>query len=214
MIQLVSLQMPALCRLVEDTAQIFSDAYVSEALRDAQREMGKEPDIGTALSAFASTIAPVLLGDKHKAHTMSILRTLQGETGGGADTIRDMFTLVLMDKDFGALTAAIRGHGADAVLAALYQYGVPPTMVMLSGLLETQADQREWQTYMGDMTGSLVRALYGKNASHIPLYSDIMKKKNTVTDTRSGKEIVADLAARLRKRKEKRNHEDLRNVHR
>lgn len=211
---LTSLPTPALCKVVEDAAQIFSDAYVSEALKDAQQEMGNEPAVSTALAAFASTIAPVLLGDKHKAHTMSILRALQRDTDGGANTIRDLFSLVLMDKDFTTLTAAIRCHGADAVLAALYKYGTPPTMAMLSGLLETQAEQREWQTYMGDMTGSLVRALYGKNASRIPLYSDIMKKKNTVTDTRSGKEIVEDLAAKLRKRKEKRNHEHLRNDHR
>lgn len=204
MISLTSLPTPALCKVVGDVAHIFSDAYVSEALKDAQQEMGNEPAVSTALAAFASTIAPVLLEDKHKAHTMSILRALQRDTDGGANTIRDLFSLVLMDKDFTTLTAAIRCHGADAVLAALYKYGTPPMMEMLVGLLETQAEQREWQVYMGDMTGSLVRALYGKNASRITLYSDLMKKKHTVTDSRSGKEIVADLAAKLRKRKEKR----------
>lgn len=210
---MTTLPASTLCRVVVDTAQIFSDAYVSEALGEARKQMGDSPDISSALASFASTIAPVLLGDKHKAHTMSLLRTLRRDTNGGADTIRDLFTLVMMDSDFHALAAAIRRHGEDAVLAAIYQYGTPPIMNMLTGYLETQAEQQQWQIYMGDMTGSLVRTLYGKNASRIPLYSDIMKKKNTVTDTRSGAEILEDLTAKLRKRKEKRNHENHRNDH-
>lgn len=82
MIRLVSLPTPALCRLVVDTAQLFSDAYVSEALREAQKQMGDSPDVSSALAAFASTIAPVLLGDKHKVHTMAILQTLRRDPRG------------------------------------------------------------------------------------------------------------------------------------
>lgn len=200
---LTSLSPPDLCQAVVDTAKIFSDAYVSEALREAQEQMGKDPAISTALAAFASTIAPVLLGDKHKSSTLSLLRALKGKTDGGADTIRDLFSLVLMDKEFITLAAAIRGHGEGPVLAALYKYGTPPTMDMLSSLLETQANQQHWRTYMADMLCLSVRALFGKNGSTIPLYSEIIRR-DSAKDSRSGKEILDHVKESLRKRIEKR----------
>lgn len=201
---LVSLPAPVLCQIVTDTARIFSDVRVLEAIRDTQTEMGDEPSISSALSAFSANIAPVLLGDKYKAGMLSILATLEGDTNGGAGTIRDLFSLVLLDKDFATLTAAIRKHGEERVLAVLYEYGTPLVMEMLPALLSMQDEQRTWQTYMADMTAALVCALTGKSSTNVPFYSDLTQKKNTERDSRNDKEIVADLAARLKRRKEKR----------
>lgn len=199
MISLVSLPASLLCRIVEDTSVIFSDSFVIERFREAQESMGDEPAFNSALSAFASTIAPVLLSEKYKANTISILSCLKGDTADGSGMIRDLFTLILLDKDYSALTIAIRKYGADRVIAALHRYGTPPTMSALSSLLAVQEEQREWEIYMADMTAAIVRALVGKPAEKLPFYSDMVKK--TYTDSRSGKQIVEDIIAKLKKRK-------------
>ena len=209
MIRLVSLPAKMLCNVVENTAKIFSDAFVSESLREAQEQMGDNPSMGLALAAFSENIAPVLLGDKHKAATLSILRALRGETDGGAETIRDLFSLLLMDREYATLVAAVKHHGENAVLAALYKYGTPPDMHLLAGLLDAQTEQREWRIYVGDTIAALLRAVCGKSASGIPTYSDILKRTATAYDSRSGAEIVEQLKAKFEKRKEQRNHEDL-----
>ncbi len=201
---LVSLPAPILCQIVTNTARIFSDACVLEAVRDTQTEMGDKPSMSAALSAFSANIAPLLLGEKYKADMLSILAALEGDTSEGSGTIRDLFSLVLLDKDYATLTAAIRKHGEESVLAALYEYGTPLVMDMLPALLSMQDEQRIWQAYMADMTAALVCALTGKTSTKVPFYSDLTQKKNTEHDSRNGKEIVADLAARLKKRKEKR----------
>ena len=201
---LVSLPAPVLCKIVTDTARIFSDACVLEAVRDAQKEMGDKPSMSAVLSAFSTNIAPMLLGEKYKADMLSILAALEGDTSEGSGTIRDLFSLVLLDKDYATLTAAIRKHGAESVLSALYEHGTPLVMEMLPALLSMQEEQRAWQTYMADMTAAIECALTGKTSTKVPFYSDLTKKKSPEHDSRNGKEIVADLAARLKKRKEKR----------
>ena len=201
---LVSLPAPVLCKIVTDTARIFSDACVLEAVRDAQTEMGDKPSMSTALSAFSTNIASMLLGEKYKADMLSILTALEGDTNEGSGTIRDLFSLVLLDKDYATLMAAIRKHGEESVLSALYEHGTPLVMEMLPALLSMQEEQRAWQTYMADMTAAIVCALTGKTSTKVPFYSDLTKKKSPEHDSRNGKEIVADLAARLKKRKEKR----------
>ncbi len=43
MIPIVRLPTVDLCRVVVDTAHIFSDDYVLESIREAQKAMGQEP---------------------------------------------------------------------------------------------------------------------------------------------------------------------------
>ena len=209
MIPLKKLPVRELCRVVADTAKIFNDSYVSETLKQAQQQMGDNPSVGVALAAFTANIAPVLLGDKHKASTLSILRILRGSTDGGTDTIRDLFSLLLMDQDYPALAAAVKRHGENAVLAALYKYGAPPDIHLLTGLLEAQAEQRDWRVFVADIVAALLRCMCGKNASDIPSYSSILNKTAAVYDTRTGEEILAHIMAQFEKRKEQRKHEDL-----
>ena len=110
---------------------------------------------------------------------------------------------MMIDEDYAKLASAIRGNGAESVLAILYKHGTPPIMDMLSAALHEQAEYKGWQVYMADTCVALVRTLIGKNGSKIPFYSDTVQKNSHAHDSRSGAEIVADIIAKRKKRKEK-----------
>lgn len=203
MIPIVRLPTVDLCRVVVDTAHIFSDDYVLESIREAQKAMGQDPSVGSALAAFSASIAPVLLGAKYKSSTISILHAMGGSADGGPGTVSDLFHLMMIDEDYAELASAIRRNGAESVLAILYKYGTPPVMDMLSAALHEQAEYKGWQVYMADTCVALVRTLIGKNGSKIPFYSDTVQKNSHAHDSRSGAEIVADIITKRKKRKEK-----------
>lgn len=87
-----------------------------------------------------------------------------------------------------------------AVLAALYEYGAPPTMEALSSLLEKKAEERGLLHYMATVGWSIGNALYKGN--YMPTFTDMKKGTTQNVDNRSGAEIVADIVTKLKKRKE------------
>lgn len=95
-------------------------------------------------------------------------------------------------------------YGANNVLSAVYRHGAPPTIRALAALLETEKQQRNWQSYVADVGCLLYRAWVKK--SKLPLYSETTKGSNKV-DSRSGQEIVNGLISDLRKRKATRGGE-------
>ena len=95
--------------------------------------------------------------------------------------------------------ALVRKYRPNKILAALYRYGAPPTVEALAALLEDDLEQKNWQMYVADMSCAMVKRL-SKKAS-FPFYSDLVKRSNNITDSRSGQEIVNDLIARRRKKK-------------
>ena len=78
-------------------------------------------------------------------------------------------------------------------------YGAPPSIGALKAYFAEQERQEAWRAYMADMTCSVFRVLRPK--SQMPFYSDIIRKMDAPKDSRTGHEIVQDLAKKLRKRK-------------
>ena len=85
------------------------------------------------------------------------------------------------------------------MLSALYRHGAPPSMGALAALLEKEAEQRHLMEHMAFVGWSIGKFLY--RDQYIQSYTDMTTK---VTDTRTGAQIVDDLAARFRKRIENR----------
>lgn len=197
-----SLSLCELYSVAEATGALFEDQEILEGFSAAHRAMQESTEPGAALEAFASSIAPVLLNERHKTHTFLILRTLGKDTAGDVNTIRDLFSVMLLDKDYAALAAAIRQHGVTPVLSALYKYGVPPTIRAISAFLDEEAERQRWEIYVADTCAALLRAVVGKNCPKFPSYSDLIKK--TPQDNRSGKEILESIKNTLKRRKEKR----------
>ena len=201
---MIKLSVADLCRVAVCADRIYLDSNVTDAMNKARTAIEESKSIGAPLVAFSEYLAPVLLGETHKESTLTILRDLSLDASGGPGTIRDLFTLILLDEDFANLTSAIANYGIEHVLYALYRYGVPPTMKMLSALLDVEAEQEGWQIYMAEMSVALVRAIYGKSASDLPPYSNLIKTRHKQTDSRSADKIISDLIASRKKRKEKR----------
>lgn len=96
--------------------------------------------------------------------------------------------------------ALIRKHGPNKVVSAVYRYGAPPTLKALMAAIETEEEQSLWQTYTANALCRMVHA-WSKN-SKLPYYSDLIKPKDSRTDSRSGAEIKADIV-KSRRRKQK-----------
>ena len=111
MIPIVRLPTVDLCRVVVDTAHIFSDDYVLESIREAQKAMGQDPSVGSALAAFSASIAPVLLGEKYKSSTISILHAMGGSADGGpGNGVRgDSSVLTLPDFIYSTYNSLLEG---------------------------------------------------------------------------------------------------------
>ena len=201
---MTTLAASTLCRIAVCTEKLYSDSHVTDALSKTRTAIEEKQSIGAPLVAFSEHLAPVLLGEAHKESTLTILRTLSLDANGGPGTIRDLFTLILLDEDFAVFASSIVQYGLDRVLNALYRFGPPPIMRMLPALLDVEAEQQGWQIYMAEMNAALVRAMYGKSASDLPPYSNLIKTRHKQTDSRSADKIISDLIASRKKRKEKR----------
>lgn len=69
-------------------------------------------------------------------------------------------------------------------------------MSALAALLNEQAEQEYWQTYVADATCRLVH-LWSKNC-RVPYYSTLTGRRQEQKDSRTGQEIVDDIIKRLR----------------
>lgn len=90
-------------------------------------------------------------------------------------------------------------HGASKVLSAVYRYGAPPTLSALSALLDVDAKEQEWKTYVADV-GCILVKLWSKNAKIRP-YSEMTGKYRNANDSRSSQDIIDDMIARRKKKR-------------
>lgn len=99
---------------------------------------------------------------------------------------------------FPASFALSAKFGANKICALMWMYGPPPNVKALLGFFQMQMEQERWQDYMADMSWGLIKAIRPKFSGK--MYSTI-KRSSNVQDSRTGKEIVQDLAKEFRKRK-------------
>lgn len=100
--------------------------------------------------------------------------------------------------------ALVTRHGASKVTSAIWQYGMPPSLSALKGLLEEQEKAQRWQAYMADALCHVIKMLNPK--SKMPYYTDLDKSGRN-TDSRSGREILEDVKNRLKQRRAARGGE-------
>lgn len=95
----------------------------------------------------------------------------------------------------------VRKYGPNKIKAAVYRYGAPPTIEALAALLDEDMHHEVWQTYVADASCKLVH-LWSKNCK-LPYYSSLTKEKRSVTDKRTGQEIVDSIVKRRRNKRRK-----------
>ena len=90
-------------------------------------------------------------------------------------------------------------YGPNKVIATVYRHGAPPTIGALAALLDDDARDQVWKTYVADIGCTLVKMRARK--SRISYYSEIVAKSNHTYDSRSGQEIVDSIVAKRKKRR-------------
>ncbi len=75
-----------------------------------------------------------------------------------------------------------------------------PSVHALGAVLREKDRQDQWQTYVADMSCLVVKRLSRKFDA--PLYSDTVRKNRAKVDSRSGQEIVQDVIAKWRRRRD------------
>lgn len=93
----------------------------------------------------------------------------------------------------------MRRHGANKILAAVYRNGPPPSIGALAALLDEDDQQELWERYVADAACSIIK-LWAKK-SRIPYYSDIVRRRETPYDSRSGRELVDSVRKKWRKKR-------------
>lgn len=67
-------------------------------------------------------------------------------------------------------------------------------MCALASLLHDEADRSAWRSYMADMAWMTARIGY---SDPLPLYSEIVNRRNDPVDDRSAAQIIEDLKKNL-----------------
>ena len=67
-------------------------------------------------------------------------------------------------------------------------------MVALASLLHDEAERSAWRYYVADMAWMVARIGY---CDPLPLYSEIVNRRNEPVDNRSAAEIIEDLRKKL-----------------
>lgn len=67
-------------------------------------------------------------------------------------------------------------------------------MVALASLLHDEAERSEWRYYVADMVWMTARIGY---RDQLPLYSEIVNRRNEPVDDRSAAQIIEDLRKKL-----------------
>lgn len=78
------------------------------------------------------------------------------------------------------------------VLAAIYEFGPPRRVAMLSALLMARGRELQWRRYMADMAYNAVALLFGGDPG-VPTYGAALGAR----DERSEAEVAADVLRRI-----------------
>lgn len=94
-----------LCKLAEPASNLFSDAAVTEALKEMRERAPEKCPLDVAFSLFTTIAVPVLTDEKHAQDTHAILAALDNVSvedigsRNGLEVIKDMFLVFAVDKD-------------------------------------------------------------------------------------------------------------------
>lgn len=94
-----------MCKMAAPASNLFADGEVTDAFDEAQKRMPEKATLQEAFSIFSSVLVPVLMNEKHKAETYSILSAQSGENvdeiaaRNGLEVMRDLFTVFMLERD-------------------------------------------------------------------------------------------------------------------
>lgn len=94
--------------------------------------------------------------------------------------------------------ALVVRHGADRLMSSACRYHIP-SIAALGAVLRESRRQEQWQEYVADMSCLMVKRL--SNKFDAPLYSTMVRKHKNLQDSRSGQQIVDDVIAKWRRKR-------------